>query len=84
MASLAGAADCIPARKILLFERATGFTNFEGLTLGPRLADGTRSLLVIADSNGGTTHTFLPLKIRLDPVAAVVKKTAKAPAAATR
>ena len=84
VASLAGAADCIPARKILLFERATGFTNFEGLTLGPRLADGTRSLLVIADSNGGTTHTFLPLKIRLDPVAAVAKKTAKAPAAATR
>ena len=35
-------------------------------------------------SNGGTTHTFLPLKIRLDPVAAVAKKTAKAPAAVTR
>ncbi len=75
--SLAGAADCIPARKILLFERATGFTNFEGLTLGPRLADGTRSLIVIADSNGGTTHTFLPLKIRLDPPATVAKKAAR-------
>ena len=82
--SLAGTADCIPARKILLFERATGFTNFEGLTLGPRLADGTRSLVVIADSNGGTTHTFLPLKIRLDPPATVAKKAAKAPAATTR
>ena len=76
-------ADCVPARKILLFERATGFTNFEGLTLGPRLADGTRSLLVIADSNGTTTHTFLPLKIRLAPAAPAGKRPAKgAPAAA--
>ena len=71
------AADCIPARKILLLDRATGFVNFEGLALGPKLADGTRSLLVIADSNGGTTHTFLPLKIRLEPAAHVSDKPAR-------
>lgn len=64
--ALADASACLPARKILLLDRATGFVNFEGLTLGPQLADGTRSLIVIADSNGGPTHTFLPLKIRLD------------------
>ncbi len=76
LASLADA-PCIPARKILLFERATGFVNFEGLTLGPQLADGTRALLLIADSNGGSTHTFLPLKIRLDPAARTSEKPAK-------
>ena len=71
-------ADCIPARKILLFERATGFVNFEGIALGPQLADGTRSLLLIADSNDAPTHTFLPLKIRLDPAARTSAKPAKA------
>ena len=72
--ALAGA-DCIPARKIPLFDQPTGFTNFEGLALGPTLADGTRSLLLIADSNGGTTHAFLPLKIRLTPAAIAPKKS---------
>ena len=71
------ATDCIPARKILLLDRATGFINFEGLALGPKLADGTRSLIVIADSNGGPTHTFLPLKIRLEPAAHISAKPAK-------
>ncbi len=54
-----------PARKTLLFGEPTGFTNFEGLALGPMLADGTRSLILVADSNGETRHVFLPLKIRL-------------------
>ena len=62
--ALAGA-DFVPAEKILLFEQATGFVNFEGLALGPPLADGSRSLLVIADSNGGPTHALLPLRLRL-------------------
>ncbi len=63
IAALAGA-KFAPAKKTLLFEETTGFFNFEGLTLGPPLADGARSLIVIADSNGGTRHLFLPLKIR--------------------
>ena len=62
IAALDGTA-VIPARKILLYEQATGFVNFEGIALGPTLADGTRSLIVLADSNGGTTHTLLPLKL---------------------
>ncbi len=68
-------ADITPARKTLLYEQATGFINFEGLTLGTKLTDGSRSLLVIADSNSGNTHSILPLKLRLP--------TAK-PAPATR
>ena len=75
--ALAGA-DVIAARKILLLDQATGFTNFEGLALGPTLADGTRSLLLIADSNGGTTHVLLPLKIRLAPPATAKKPPAGA------
>ena len=61
--ALAGA-EVIAAKKIPLFDQATGLVNFEGLALGPALADGSRSLIVIADSNGGSTHVFLPLKIR--------------------
>jgi hypothetical protein len=58
-------ADFVPAQKTLLFEEATGFINFEGLALGPTLDDGSRSLILIADSNGGTTHAFLPLKVHI-------------------
>ena len=60
--ALAGA-KFTPAKKTLLFAEPAGFVNFEGLTLGPALSDGSRSLILIADSNGGTTHLFLPLKI---------------------
>ena len=52
------------ASKTLLFEKTTGFTNFEGLTLGPELADGWRSLIVIADSNGAARHSFFALRVR--------------------
>ena len=58
-------AECVVAKKTLLFEEMTGFINFEGLTLGPALEDGSRSLIVVADSNGTSTHTFLALKVRL-------------------
>ena len=67
-------AHCTPAHKTLLFEQTTGFINFEGLALGPVLADGTRSLLVIADSNGGSTHALLPLKVRLPAIPPVAEK----------
>ncbi len=59
-----GAAGVVPAKKRLLFEEATGFTNFEGLTLGPALADGWWSLILVADSNGTSTHSFRVLKVR--------------------
>ncbi len=73
--ALAGA-DITAARKILLLDQTTGFTNFEGLALGPKLADGTRSLLLIADSNGATTHALLPLKLRLTSPATAKKPPA--------
>ncbi len=65
LAALDGAAFT-PAGKTLLFSRNTLTTNFEGIALGPKLAGGWRSLLLIADSGGGTTHTLMPLRIRWD------------------
>lgn len=64
MPSLDGV-DFIAGRKTLLFEETTGFINFEGITLGPPLAGGWRSLIAVADSNGTSTHSFLALKVRL-------------------
>jgi hypothetical protein len=80
-----GGEDCIAAKKILLFEQPSGFINFEGIALGPKLSDGSRCLLVIADSNGGNTHHILPLKVHLvsgdnvvnGPVKAGRKKNSK-------
>ena len=57
-------ADYKPAGKTLIFSRATLTNNFEGIALGPQLADGWRSLILIADSGGGTTHWLMPLRIR--------------------
>ena len=57
-------ADFKTAGKKLLFERATLANNFEGIALGPKLAGGWRSLVLIADSSGGTTHFLMPLRIR--------------------
>jgi hypothetical protein len=48
----------------LLFQESTGFINFEGITLGPSLAGGWRSLILVADSNGTSRHTFLALKVK--------------------
>jgi hypothetical protein len=59
-------AEFVPASKTLLFEQPTGVINFEGIALGPVLEDGSRSLVLIADSNGGATHAFLPLKVRMN------------------
>ncbi len=57
-------AQFTPVRKTLLFERATGFNNFEGITLGPDLAGGWRSLLLIADSDGAPKHVLMALRIK--------------------
>jgi hypothetical protein len=63
LAALEGA-HFTPAGKTLLFGEPTGFINFEGIALGPALDDGSRSLILVADSHGGTAHFFLPLKLR--------------------
>ena len=59
-------ADFKIAGKKLLFDRATLTNNFEGIALGPKLDGGWRSLVLIADSGGGTTHFLMPLRIRFD------------------
>ena len=55
-----------PVPKTLLFERRFGLpvANFEGMGLGPRLADGDRSLLLIADNGGGTWQSIYALRLR--------------------
>ena len=50
--------------KTRIFSRATLTNNFEGIALGPALEGGWRSLILIADSGGGTTHYLMPLRIR--------------------
>ena len=57
-------AEYTPAAKALVFSKATLAVNFEGIALGPALASGWRSLILIADSGGGSTHHLMPLRIR--------------------
>jgi hypothetical protein len=45
-----------------LLSRSTRTTNYEGIALGPVLQDGSRSLILIADSGSGDVHSFLALK----------------------
>jgi hypothetical protein len=54
------------ARKTLLWEEGWGLTNsnFEGMALGPELADGSRLLLLIADNNGGSAQALFSLRLR--------------------
>lgn len=54
----------IPVKKRLIYERATGTKNFEGMALGPELNDGWRSLILIEDNGGGSEHTLIPLRIK--------------------
>jgi hypothetical protein len=55
----------VPARKVLLWQETWGLTNsnFEGMTLGPVLADGSRLLILIADNNAGTMQALFPIRI---------------------
>jgi hypothetical protein len=65
---LIGRTDWKPARKTLLFERRFGLpvSNFEGMAFGPRLANGERSILLIADNGGGTWQSLYALRLRED------------------
>lgn len=55
-----------PARKALLWETGWGLTNsnFEGMTLGPSLSDGSRLVVLIADNNGGSAQALFTLRLR--------------------
>ncbi len=57
----------VPARKALVWERSFPFTNFEGMALGPPLAGGRRSLLLVSDDGvgvGGQNQRLLALAVR--------------------
>lgn len=77
LADFSGAADTsrvpslssvsfMPAQKHLLYHKAAGLTNWEGLAAGPLLTEGSRSLILAADSGDGTTHSLLALKVKPD------------------
>ena len=53
--------------KTLLWQGYFAFTNFEGVTLGPRQSDGSYTLLLISDDGSGTLgqrQTLLTLNLR--------------------
>ncbi len=53
------------ATKTLLWQQyfdASDNNQFEGITLGPKLANGDSSILMIADNSAGTTHTLYALR----------------------
>ena len=60
-----GGAKVTPVKKRLVYERLTGARNFEGMALGPELADGWRSLILIEDNGGGDEHMLIPLRIKV-------------------
>ena len=45
--------DFTPVSKTLLWQGIFGFTNFEAMTLGPRLTGGSYSLLLVSDDGNG-------------------------------
>jgi len=61
--SLAGAA-LTPVRKFLLWERTSLRENFEGAALGPPLADGSRSLVLVSDDGHRLAQSLYALRLR--------------------
>lgn len=57
--------DWTPAGKSLLLELRFGLlvSNFEAMALGPPLADGSRSVLLFADNQGGDRQSIYALKL---------------------
>ncbi len=52
-----------PLAKTLLWEGDFALANFEGMTIGPTLADGCRALLLVSDDGGGLQQQILALRI---------------------
>jgi hypothetical protein len=53
-----------PVGKRLLWDHQSPRANFEGAALGPTLAGGSRSLLLISDDGHGLTQMLYPLRLR--------------------
>ena len=52
-----------PVSKTAVFGQNTGLAMYEGLCLGPRLADGTRSMIMISDGDAGAAARLCSLKL---------------------
>jgi hypothetical protein len=56
-----------PLAKTLLWEGVFGASNFEGMTFGPALVDGSTSLLLISDNGGGLSQDLYALSVVPEP-----------------
>ena len=56
-----------PLAKTLLWEGSFGSSNFEGMTYGPPLADGSTSLLLISDDGSGLSQDLYSLSVVPEP-----------------
>ena len=45
-----------PLKKKLLWRQGFPFSNYEGITLGPKLADGSRAVILVADGDVSKAH----------------------------
>lgn len=61
-ASLASA-DYVPVRKHLLYDGLTRHAQYEGLALGPKLADGSRAAILVSDASDNGVEYFMSLKL---------------------
>lgn len=57
--------DYVPVRKHLLYDGLSHYAQYEGLALGPKLADGSRAVLVVSDASDNGVEYFLSLKLSL-------------------
>ena len=56
--------DTIEPQKRLVWEANTMFANYEGICLGPKLKDGSKSLILVSDGGGGADQNILVLALR--------------------
>ncbi|HSP98999.1 MAG TPA: esterase-like activity of phytase family protein [Candidatus Dormibacteraeota bacterium] len=57
-------AEVVPAPKQLLWQRTSLRDNFEGMAIGPPLADGSRSLVLVSDDGHALAQALYPLRLR--------------------
>lgn len=55
--------DFVPVRKHLLFDGLTRHAQYEGLALGPRLADGSQVVILVSDASDNGVEHFMSLKL---------------------
>ena len=56
--------DVVPVAKELLFE-TRGFAMYEGLAMGPVLADGSQTLVLVSDNGSGGFNRLLLLRLKM-------------------